>query len=292
MELDEFPDRVVLHVASGTRFYAARGPVDSPAEDAEELAVSLATAYRQAPSMGSKVWMKTKKRQTCITPGRPTRTRIVYALTRAQQKEKIDATNRPAPEGCPKPTTTGCEEPQRSPSTQEGARYEELEEVCVYEDEESEEERRLGPVATYGRCVPLPKPLKLTTLQQEQQKDDLCASLAEAISTPATTPTWVTKANMTLFSHKDVVCIRQRGANPKIVMPTSLRYQAIHAHHLSYYAGHVGLTKTHARLALRYWWPSMGSDVKRFMKRCTHCMAYTHVPPTTKWLSLPIGSPL
>ena len=76
-----------------------------------------------------------------------------------------------------------------------------------------------------------------------------------------------------------------------MVLPANFRQRAIHAHHLSYYAGHFGLSKTSARLALRYWWPRQHANVHVFLARCTFCMASTQFSKPWCGLSLPIFMP-
>ncbi|KAL8428112.1 hypothetical protein ACSSS7_007393 [Eimeria intestinalis] len=63
---------------------------------------------------------------------------------------------------------------------------------------------------------------------------------------------------------------------------------AIHAHHLSYYGGHFGVTKTAARLACRYWWPRLRHDVCAYVRTCTFCPAHADSPEKWRWLILPI----
>ena len=85
--------------------------------------------------------------------------------------------------------------------------------------------------------------------------------------------------------------IRPFPGRPRVVLPADVRQRAIHAQHLSCYGGHFGLTKTFARLGLRYWWPRQRANVRAFLARCTFCMANTQFSRPWRWLSLPIGTP-
>ena len=78
---------------------------------------------------------------------------------------------------------------------------------------------------------------------------------------------------------------------PRIVLPAVCRERAIYSHHLSYYGGHFGYAKTLARLSVRYWWPAMGRDVRAYLAKCAYCLAHAPFKRTWKWLSVPIGTP-
>lgn len=62
----------------------------------------------------------------------------------------------------------------------------------------------------------------------------------------------------------------------KVVVPKSKRTQIISDNHEPPTAGHLGVFKTHRRLALRYFWPGMYRDVVTFVKECNVCSAYKH----------------
>ena len=36
----------------------------------------------------------------------------------------------------------------------------------------------------------------------------------------------------------------------------------------SRYAGHLGLNKTRSAMVDRYWWPTWGKDMERYVRRC------------------------
>lgn len=60
----------------------------------------------------------------------------------------------------------------------------------------------------------------------------------------------------------------------KEVVPSELREQIIQENHAEPTAGHLGVYKTYHRLALRYYWPGMYSDVAKFVAACDKCLAY------------------
>ena len=57
------------------------------------------------------------------------------------------------------------------------------------------------------------------------------------------------------------------------VVPPSLRQMVFAAFHASPLAGHMGLAKTYHRIATRYWWPTMATDIRRMTLGCAHCRA-------------------
>jgi hypothetical protein len=58
----------------------------------------------------------------------------------------------------------------------------------------------------------------------------------------------------------------QRRVVPKSLIPTILA-----AYHATPLAGHTGLYKTYWRIAARYWWPGMSTDVREAVLNCGHC---------------------
>ena len=55
------------------------------------------------------------------------------------------------------------------------------------------------------------------------------------------------------------------------VVPKSLQHVVIIAFHSSPMAGHVGFYKTYFRIAIRYWWARMYSDIREAVIGCAHC---------------------
>ena len=57
----------------------------------------------------------------------------------------------------------------------------------------------------------------------------------------------------------------------RVVVPPALRPTVIASYHATPMAGHVGFYKTHYRVATRYWWPNMSSDIRKAVQSCGHC---------------------
>ena len=91
---------------------------------------------------------------------------------------------------------------------------------------------------------------------------------------------------------KGVVWVEVNNADvPVILLPKSLQAHVIQGHHLSYYAGHLGVSTTIQHMRTRCWRPTVRAAVKAFMKKCSFCWAYTHPPHKATWIFLPVGRP-
>ena len=55
------------------------------------------------------------------------------------------------------------------------------------------------------------------------------------------------------------------------IVPKTLRQIIITGHHATPLAGHAGIYKTYWRIAARYWWPGMHSEIKDAVGNCAHC---------------------
>ncbi|KAL8454859.1 hypothetical protein Emed_000010 [Eimeria media] len=258
MQLDEFPDRVVLNVALL--------PADSVNPDAN----------KDAPSLWCNPWC-----EHLAEMAHHAHKEARYALAAASRFTKPLAKMHKILQ------TAGEEENHHGTESTEDAR----EASCTTARQSVS--KRTRPQTMQGtRDVPLPSRIPLTTIVQAQQRDEECRKLAEIETQPRDTwPSHLRQSALTLVRVCDILCVRISNGKPRIVLPLELREHAIRAHHLSYYGGHFGLHETRARLAERYWWPSLRRDVKMFMRKCVLCMAHTHDPRRWKWLSLPIGTP-
>lgn len=57
----------------------------------------------------------------------------------------------------------------------------------------------------------------------------------------------------------------------KLYAPTAMKKSLMEYYHDHPMAGHLGMTKTIARLKLRFYWPKMSSDAKKYVASCTIC---------------------
>lgn len=62
----------------------------------------------------------------------------------------------------------------------------------------------------------------------------------------------------------------------KEVVPSEYRDNIISKNHSEPTSGHFGIFKTHKRLSLKYFWPSMHKDVTNFVTNCDTCHSYKY----------------
>jgi hypothetical protein len=76
------------------------------------------------------------------------------------------------------------------------------------------------------------------------------------------------------WEHPKIAAIRQLRRR---VVPIGMRQLVYTAYHASPMAGHVGFYKTYWRIAARYFWPGMHSDIKKAVTECGHCVLGNNV---------------
>ena len=82
---------------------------------------------------------------------------------------------------------------------------------------------------------------------------------------------------------------RDRYGSELLVLPASMHTAALRALHDSPISGHYGFDTTLFRAALRFWWPTIKSDVRNWCNSCLVCQQFKvpHRGP-----SAPVGDPL
>jgi hypothetical protein len=73
-----------------------------------------------------------------------------------------------------------------------------------------------------------------------------------------------------IYQLEEPKATRIRQLRRKVVPPT-LRRTILAAYHATPLAGHTGFYKTYWRIAVRFWWPGMSTDVKEAVLKCGHC---------------------
>lgn len=79
--------------------------------------------------------------------------------------------------------------------------------------------------------------------------------------------------------HLDLFGKRRREAHKLLVVPTEFRQQVCEQMHSSKASGgHMGEKPTFYKVATRYYWPSMGQDIKKFVNSCVVCARFAYGP--------------
>ena len=79
-----------------------------------------------------------------------------------------------------------------------------------------------------------------------------------------------------LFSDTENILWRNRsatGSRAQLVVPRSLRDTIFNDSHHTTYGGHFGMTHTHSKIQLHYFWPGMSDFVKDRITACHKCIA-------------------
>lgn len=71
--------------------------------------------------------------------------------------------------------------------------------------------------------------------------------------------------------HNAILYQGEESDSRRLVVPSSCRSLVLHLAHTIPWAGHLGHYKTYLRLASRFFWPSMYSDVQTYCKSCPEC---------------------
>lgn len=68
--------------------------------------------------------------------------------------------------------------------------------------------------------------------------------------------------------------VSRQGKAWKLCLPESKRLQVLQQNHDAPTAGHLGIAKTIARVASKYYWPGMQHDIKSYVRRCQSCQSH------------------
>lgn len=114
-------------------------------------------------------------------------------------------------------------------------------------------------------------------LRQLQLDDPVTGPLLRNIETDSqdnsdvTLSLYVVHESLLYYKDSKSKCTLHPLKELKLVAPTSLRGTLLEYYHDHPTAGHLGVSKTLARLRLRFFWPKMAADVKRYVTSCSVC---------------------
>ena len=310
IELDVFPDRVVLRVAAweaqpaSARMPPARAKFTFPGSYLQDIAVRAVRQRRQPVRRSPRLNMPRASESDDSD---------IDLCEVALSEDEDDESEVPIDSAEPQSERAG-----HTVAARDSAEGQTDSTAPARESEAREYEDCPTPPV---RPVSLPLPVHHDDLLRAQQSDEDCARFRALHDMPREEwpRTWA-PAGLRFLIVSDILCVILEGSSqarepataaapesntaqaseeegqgltsrPRIVLPEIFRQRAIHAHHLSYYGGHFGCAKTCARLAVRYWWPTLRADVKAYMARCGFCLAHSPFTRAWRWLSLPIGTP-
>ena len=112
---------------------------------------------------------------------------------------------------------------------------------------------------------------KLSDTQHVTWEDKQLANINSAYKMPL-------KDGRIQIVNKKLVLFKSILANQRhimlIIVPMSLRRKMFAHYHAGPSGGHMGEYKTLYRMRLRFFWPRLREDIKEWIKKCAHCIAY------------------
>ncbi len=191
--------------------------------------------------------------------------------------------------------------------------------------EEKQEEPDLSSIYTPIRLIPddgtkQPLPLSIdnitteaqrTRLRTYQHEDSFCKSVINELeqrSLVSSTDGLFILVDSILYHWKGTTILSSSHTSPSsvrlitpipvperhddyaIVVPITLRSEVLHTCHNDPLAGHLGIHRTFERIALRFWWLKMATDVHDYVRSCAECASFKPYPLPAHGLtqSLPI----
>jgi hypothetical protein len=107
---------------------------------------------------------------------------------------------------------------------------------------------------------------KREELAFEQKSDPFISTIITNITSGQEYPPEYTFGEQLLWYQDD------KSPSPRIVIPQSMIAIILDSYHNSILAGHLGVKKTLTKIAQRYWWPSLRSDVENYVLSCHICL--------------------
>jgi hypothetical protein len=135
--------------------------------------------------------------------------------------------------------------------------------------------------------------LSLSNMVAEQKIDPFIISIREALADPSKT-----KKQHTPFLIENDIVKRywfNKGSQKLIlqtVLPKSLVPYALHQFHGATISGHFGIEKVTGTILLRFWWPTIGTDVHEWVRSCSVCqLTKRERTPNVPLISIPVNAP-
>lgn len=130
-------------------------------------------------------------------------------------------------------------------------------------------------------------------LLQEQERDPFINDIRKMLQNA----TKATKQQSAYLLENDLVkrCWFNKGSKRMIiqlVVPKSIIKHVLHQFHGATISGHFGTEKVIGTILLRFWWPTIASDVNDWIKSCPACqMTKAEKTPKVPMISIPVSGP-
>lgn len=132
-------------------------------------------------------------------------------------------------------------------------------------------------------------------LAQEQRNDPELRPLIDYLDGHITQPPRPFRRVISSFFLHNNVLYKQsfdpRAETNLLVVPSTMRDDILHACHDEPSSGHMGFTRTLARIRLKYYWPKLSRTVKHYVKTCRDCQRRKTPPVKPAGLLHPVEPP-
>ncbi len=130
--------------------------------------------------------------------------------------------------------------------------------------------------------------IPVEALRKAQVEDETISWVLKAKEEGKDRPEWkeishLTAAHKTYWSYWNQLCVRDELVHKRwesdngkvvrwlLVVPQSMRKEILREVHGGQLSGHLGMTKTLAKMKFRYFWSGMSGDVRSFIRSCDLC---------------------
>lgn len=140
-----------------------------------------------------------------------------------------------------------------------------------------------SPSADADECAGFLGIVDAAAISQQQQADRELNTLIEFLEGRATKVSRLFSRSLPSFCLRDGVLYRKNfsptGKSHLLVVPEVLRREILQACHDEATSGHLGYTRTLARIKQNYYWPRLAEEVKHYVRTCLECQR-RKAPPT------------
>jgi ribosomal protein L21E len=121
--------------------------------------------------------------------------------------------------------------------------------------------------------------INIENLKQNQLLDEFCNGIITTIKTNINSK--YKKKSRQFCIKNDLLYFKNwspYGTKNLLVIPKNLINTILKSYHDSVFSGHFGITKTLAKLKLKYYWPTMIQDTIKYIKSCHSCQMIKNPP--------------
>lgn len=143
--------------------------------------------------------------------------------------------------------------------------------------------------------IPFLGAVNTTTMSQKQREDPELRPLIDFLEGQTSSVPKAFTRGLSSFSLRNNVLFKRNftpnGNAHLLVVPATLRNEILQACHDEPTAGHLGFTRTLARIQEKYYWPRLSLTVKHYVRTCRDCQRRKPPPGRPAGLLQPVQIP-